>query len=430
MKIFQQVFLFILTGMWIALAQIVISIVPLKYEIEVDPGEVVSKTVSVRNTTDNTLVYDLLARSFVPNNVNGAPNWIFSGEEIPPQYAPYILTDWISFPQTEVVVPPHSQKEIPFTINVPQDATPGTYYWGVIFREKNYTDSTWAGGVHVGVRGEGAVVLIVRVSWEVVISWGVEDIKVYGGLYRPPQDDLISDEEQQAVSWVVESQLSGSLPSSWEDIVPPPSISGDSFTDQINFEITFKNDGNVHIKPEGKIEIFDEDGQRLQSIGKEMVVNKQWVKVGERIVDYIPINDEWWSVLPKSKRIFKSQWKGFLYKDELGHIKYRAPGEYFTLQNMNGEPKYLYFWQTLRKRQVNKKMHAMLSLIYTWVDGNVYPYQTWLNFNIVYTEQYVATNPYIIWALIGLLLLLAYIICKFWILPLRKRRKKKKRVEK
>ncbi len=404
---------YILIGISLVFAQVVISIVPLKYELNVDPGEVITKTATVRNTTDRSLIYDLEARSFVPNNVNGAPNWILSGETVPPPYDQYILTDWISFSTSSVVVPPHDQKVVPFTITVPSDAVPGTYYWGVIFRERNYVSGDVVSWAYVGVRWEGAVILIVKVTGEVVVSGEVENIKVYGGLYTPPPE---------------ETTVPTSSPD--EEVVPPLPISGDNLTQEVNFEIEFKNEGNVHIKPKWKIEIIDENGQRLQDIGKEMIVNKQGVKVGEKIVDYIPINDEGGNVLPQSKRKFQAKWKGFLYRDPLGNIKYRAPWEYYTLQNIGGEYKYLYFWQTIKERQRDRKMHAIVSLVYTWADWQIYTYQTGFDFNVVYTEKYVALNDKVLRVLALLGLILWYILCRFWILPIFKRRKKKKDLEK
>ncbi len=413
MKVFHKISAILLGGIFgvaISFAQVVISIVPLKYELDVDPGDIITKTATVRNTTSRTLIYDLEARSFVPNNVNGAPNWIFSGETVPPPYDQYILTDWISFGTSSVVVPPNSQKIVPFTINVPANAVPGTYYWWVIFRERNYVSWDVTSGAYVGVRGEWAIILIVKVTWDVVISWWVEDIKVYGWLYKPP----LEQEEVPVVS------------GNDEDIVPPLPISGDNnFTQEVNFEIDFKNEGNVHIKPKGKIEIIDENGQRLQDIGKEMIVNKQWVKIWEKIVDYIPINDEGGNVLPQSKRKFQAKWKWFLYRDPLGNIKYRAPGEYYTLQNIGWEYRYLYFWQTIKERQRDRKMHAVVSLVYTWADWKLYTYQTGFDFNVVYTEKYVALNDEVVWVLAVLSLILWYILCRFWILPLFRKRKKK-----
>jgi len=82
----------------------------------------------------------------------------------------------------------------------------------------------------------------------------------------------------------------------------------------IKFDIPFDNSGNTHIKPLGKIILKDENGKELKAIGKEVIVNDLGAVIGEKIVDYIPINDTGGNVLPKTKRIFESEWKGFPYK--------------------------------------------------------------------------------------------------------------------
>lgn len=52
------------------------------------------------------------------------------------------------------------------------------------------------------------------------------------------------------------------------------------------------------MKPTGRVEIRDEDGNTLKSIGKESIKTPEGVYIGEKIVDYLPINDEDGNVLP------------------------------------------------------------------------------------------------------------------------------------
>lgn len=52
----------------------------------------------------------------------------------------------------------------------------------------------------------------------------------------------------------------------------------------------------------------------IQAIGKESILNEYGATIGEKIVDYIPFNDEGGNVLPSSSRLFQSSWKGFPYQ--------------------------------------------------------------------------------------------------------------------
>lgn len=77
------------------------------------------------------------------------------------------------------------------------------------------------------------------------------------------------------------------------------------------FSTRIKNDGNVHVKPVGKIELVDESGELLKNVGKEAMVSPQGAFIGEKLVDYVPVNDGLGNVLPNSERRFESLWEGF-----------------------------------------------------------------------------------------------------------------------
>jgi len=67
-----------------------------------------------------------------------------------------------------------------------------------------------------------------------------------------------------------------------------PTLNGEDF--QVNLKIPVENNGNTHIKPTGKIYLYDGDEQ-LKKIGKESILNENGAFMGEKIVDYIPVND-------------------------------------------------------------------------------------------------------------------------------------------
>ncbi len=67
----------------------------------------------------------------------------------------------------------------------------------------------------------------------------------------------------------------------------------------------------MDVRPIGRIELYDEDNTILRKIGKESIKTPDGVYLGEKIVDYLPINDEGGSVLPDGdrKRIYTVDWK-------------------------------------------------------------------------------------------------------------------------
>lgn len=79
----------------------------------------------------------------------------------------------------------------------------------------------------------------------------------------------------------------------------------------VKFSIPISNSGNVDVRPIGRIELYDEDGRLLKKIGKESIRSPEGLFLGEKIVDYLPVNDEGGSVLPdgERKRIYTVNWK-------------------------------------------------------------------------------------------------------------------------
>lgn len=69
-----------------------------------------------------------------------------------------------------------------------------------------------------------------------------------------------------------------------------PMLENDAFS--LSLKIPMKNDGNIHIKPTGKVYIFDENNTQLENVGKESIVDENGVYLGEKITNYLPINDE------------------------------------------------------------------------------------------------------------------------------------------
>jgi hypothetical protein len=79
-----------------------------------------------------------------------------------------------------------------------------------------------------------------------------------------------------------------------------------TFTTSLGLPV--ENKGTIHIVPEGKITLHETDGTQLTHIGKELVKNQNGVIVGEKIVDYLTINEEDGNVLPGTNRTFMMNW--------------------------------------------------------------------------------------------------------------------------
>lgn len=201
-----------------------------------------------------------------------------------------------------------------------------------------------------------------------------------------------------------------------------PSLFWDDFS--VDFSFPIENKGNTHIKPIGKIVLKDENNQILKAIWKEVIVNDRWAIIWEKIVDYIPINDQQGNVLPKTNRIFESEWKGFPYKtyDDEGNqiVNYWSPSEYYTQKNKQ-EAGFLMFWERVTEKRTHKDITAEIELVYLDEKGNEIEFTTAKDFSVQYIEQEVTLNPYIILALLLsisalIMLLWAY---KWWFITIK-----------
>lgn len=99
----------------------VLSITPLRQEIELRPGQTVVRNLYVFNATQDTETVSVKATSF--NTVDKHYNYAFG--------APPDLSSWIQFIEDQATVLPGQQHTFIYNIAVPNDAEPGGKYIAV-----------------------------------------------------------------------------------------------------------------------------------------------------------------------------------------------------------------------------------------------------------------------------------------------------------
>lgn len=206
--------------------------------------------------------------------------------------------------------------------------------------------------------------------------------------------------------------------------IQPPQLeaTGDFVT---TFQIPVTNEGNTHILPTGYVELYDEDGTMLTRIGKESIRNEEGVFLGEKIVDYLPINDEWGNVLPWVKRVYTVLWRGFAYEEfdvetRKNSIKFLSPSQYYSSLHKT-DTSYLLPWEKLRIITETRHIRAKIFLEYLRNDGVREPYEREQMLEVTYSYIGKGIN---FWALL-LIGTLVFIIFCIWLLL----RKKEDQVE-
>ena len=180
-----------------------------------------------------------------------------------------------------------------------------------------------------------------------------------------------------------------------------PNEDWNNSTEKLDVTFTFpiKNTWNTHVKPTWKITLIDENGEQIWGVWKKSKLNDKWAVIWVEIVDYLPINDWWWNVLPQSVRNFEETWQGFPYQtldvDWKIVVKNMSPDEYYTKQNISGDT-VLMPWERICYRKNNTTVKALIDIVYTDDNWEDVEYSSAKDIPITYTEKYVWVNPYIV----------------------------------
>lgn len=218
-----------------------LQVSPTRIEInQINPGESRSFSVLANNVTASDLTYDSKVADFSASDETGSPN-VTLDESLPNSIS---IKNWISGFPDEFDLKAHESKELNLQITIPIDAEIGGHYGAILFSgiEPEVDDNG------VGLSATTGVLILVSVGDSSEIKEAAELEGFYAAI----------GENQ---SWFFE-------------------------TSPVDFVIRIKNNGNVHIKPVGSVEITNMFGG---------------------VVEVINVNSQSSNVLPDSVRKFTSQ---------------------------------------------------------------------------------------------------------------------------
>lgn len=107
-------------------AQVGISLYPIKFRLTIEPGKSYSDTVTVINPNN----FPIGVKPEVENIAGGEEGSIDLFEED----IPYGLMAWISVDRTVFTLGPQERRQVPFSINIPENGEPGGHYGAILFR--------------------------------------------------------------------------------------------------------------------------------------------------------------------------------------------------------------------------------------------------------------------------------------------------------
>ncbi|MFA1547889.1 DUF916 domain-containing protein [Actinomadura chokoriensis] len=128
------------------------------FSFEAPPGKTVRDVVRITNLTARPITFRLYGTDAY-NTPRDAGFALRTAEETPRD-----VGAWISLKSGSPTIPPRSAKEIPFTLKIPANATPGEHIGGVVALNTAIESVQESGGARVGVRRAVGARVYLRVA--------------------------------------------------------------------------------------------------------------------------------------------------------------------------------------------------------------------------------------------------------------------------
>lgn len=250
-----------------------LSVTPALYDIAVDPAQEWNSVVRIINSNPYELTVYTRVVNFQPKGESG------QGEFVPilsSETDGGTLAEWVTINNRPLTIPAEQSVDVPFKVIIPDDAPPGGHF---------------------------AAILV--------------------GTEPPPSEEVVRVRTSQIVTSLLFLNVSG-------DIVEDGHIRSFAVAKSIlnepvvDFSLRFENRGNIHLRPEGNITIYN-----------------MWGK--ERGV--IPINRQtnFGNVLPESIRKFDFSWQTERTFSDIGRYKAVVSLAYGS-EERKFESRTVYFW--------------------------------------------------------------------------------------
>ena len=218
-----------------------LTITPPFFELNVNPGDSWSSVIRVVNTNASDITVHAQVMGFGASDAEGHGSFTPLSQLTDDADA---LANWITVASPMVTVPRGQAADVPFSITVPASASPGGHYAGILIGTGAATPQP--GVSQVGVSSFVSALIFVRVAGNITEAAHIQSFTADKPYYQTPD---------------------------------------------VNFKVNFQNDGDVHVRPVGLIQIYNAFGKQRGQI---------------------PINDtgNLGYVLPSSSREFDVGWQG------------------------------------------------------------------------------------------------------------------------
>ncbi len=268
------IWIFLCTQTVLAQGAVTLSVSPTLFDMSAEPGQAWQSKLRVVNVNDFDLTVYVEVVNFAPKGEGGDGSFIPLD---PANLDGSTLAEWISISRDPITIPREQTGEIPFTVTVPKDASPGGHFAAVLVGTK--PPVTESGQARLQTTQMVTSLFFARVAGDVVESGVIREFTT---------EETFLD------------------------------------TPEASFSLRFENKGNVHLKPQGEIKIYNMWGE-------------------ERGI--VPINQysNFGNVLPESIRKYNFTWKGEWSLSDMGRYSAVATLGFGTEVKQFASSK-TYFW--------------------------------------------------------------------------------------
>ncbi|MBI1839074.1 MAG: hypothetical protein HYR95_02170 [Candidatus Colwellbacteria bacterium] len=159
-----------------------VTISPLNFELNGNPGDTVSNLVRVYNDLDVGIGVAMETQDFVSAGEQGQV--LIKGHE---ESGTYSLANWVSLSPQTFSLAPHSSQTVEFTVKIPAGGEPGGHYASVLA-----TVSGEAPGGGVGINQKVGALLLLSVAGEISENLGLVDFNPDSGFTEYGPEKLIA----------------------------------------------------------------------------------------------------------------------------------------------------------------------------------------------------------------------------------------------
>ena len=289
-RIFVFVLFLILLSAFLPKKAVALTLIPPMLEFGVEPGGEITSKIRVLNETVETTTFYTSTANFNAKDEFGNPNFLFEEKSG--------LADWIEINPGPIVLLPGERQDILFTVRVPNDADPGGHYAGIFFGS-NLPQLTGEGEGQVGIVSKLGMLLLLRVSGDITIKSAIQEFHILN-----------------------DQRFFTRLP--------------------VQFWYRLYNSGNLHVRPEGAVEI------------------KNLLGITNAKITANPVEG---AVLPDSIRRFETVWK----KSEPPKIEYKNLFQNFFSQALGEYKNFAFGRYTAALKLSNVPDSQMVEKISFWV---------------------------------------------------------------